>query len=269
MYFAHERHPECPWLELASLRRPGDLHKSIKERFGSGVSPADGARRVADIILGQSDGSVTRAAENLEGLLNTLSSHWVRFGPMYNAAKHGFAVGAEEDHVKMSAEQLTMETAGPAIQYLDYKKSDGRWMEATTFVDSPRSLALTGLAVLTLRSLWTVARSRYTDDDSPVETFQMQKPITEVFGDSTPSESSIRTVRSILQTINEEKAGEGGYGSWKSTSTVRSLDLRTPRRVRTPSKIAFSCDIGDDPERNPFRAGDLRNVGPHRLMPRC
>ena len=209
LYFAHERHPECPWLELASLRRPGGLHKSIKERFGSGVSPAEGARRVADIILGQSDGSVTRAAENLEGLLNTLSSHWVRFGPMYNAAKHGFAVGAEEDHVKMSSEQLTMETAGPAIQYLDYKKSDGRWMEATTFVDSPRSLALTGLAVLTLRSLWTVARSRYTDDDSPVETFQMQKPITEVFGDSTPSESSIRTVRSILQTINEEKAGEG------------------------------------------------------------
>ena len=159
--------------------------------------------------VGGAEGLVrrARAAENLEGLLNTLSSHWVRFGPMYNAAKHGFAVGAKEDHVKMSAEQLTMETAGPAIQYLDYKKSDGRWMEATTFVDSPRSLALTSLAVLTLRSLWTVARSRYTDDDSPVETFQMQKPITEVFGDSTPSESSIRTVRSILP---DDQRGEGG-----------------------------------------------------------
>ena len=78
----------------------------------------------------------------------------------------------------------------------------------TTLAEVTTTSSLAPTITLLLRSLWTVARSRYTDDDSPVETFQMQKPITEVFGDSTPSESSIRTVRSILQTINEEKAGE-------------------------------------------------------------
>jgi len=185
LYLAHADHQACPWLEIARLRSPqafksrvSKLRESLGEQetiddlvriFLGNTQPEPlGLRVTTEEWQRQIDGLVMLVAHVCNTLLGDAT--------LYNATKHGLAVVGGNSGLSLSAPSgdLTIATDGPGLTYLDLTAPDApdgrRWTKTLTFVQIESNLGLVEIIGLYIRSLWMIAKYRYTGaaDEMPI-----------------------------------------------------------------------------------------------------
>jgi hypothetical protein len=183
---AEEGVPPCPWLDLARVRTPGLFKMRARERFLN--SPLDTAERRRRVALAFYGAATTRSFEPRPAerewtrSLDSIESHLVGFanelldgGALYNAAKHGLALGPE--HREAEFKDLAS-SSGPSIEYLEVKRDDDRdrWYRTVDWVNIDLRLAEIGVGVELIRMLWNVARARYVLPRARIEHRLFDRP---------------------------------------------------------------------------------------------
>lgn len=178
LYFAHEKLPPCPALELARVRSPAKFKQMVRTRFLDSAYDDRGYRAtiskvfhlVADPSHVRPDPGVDKwwdSVDNIELFLRHFASDFVEAG-LYNSAKHGMALTPTEFGFKFGDSELT-QRHGPAIYHLeqrtDRKSGKARWFSTYHWVSTDRQAAMTFMGIKMIRVLWRNARLRYTEQN--------------------------------------------------------------------------------------------------------
>lgn len=172
LYFAHADLPECPWLKCAQLRSFAKFKGQVaamQDAPKSETELTDERRRVAEVFIGHmptdDESELLEGLDTIIRLLRLLARRLLSDSNLYNAAKHGLAVIAGESSVSFSDEDgdFVFGGGGASLAYLEIKGHDSakRWAITTQWVDTRQTLWLITFIIAQMRSLWTVARSRY------------------------------------------------------------------------------------------------------------
>lgn len=176
LVIAHLGLPPSPWLEIARLKNFGEFYKRMDELEGWLESP-EAESGLRQIFRGDTeakgigmDASDPRWAEDGRDLreLVRVAIRTYRDQRVAYATKHGLAVIPHELGLELSGdlEQLIVGQDGPAISYLELSSAPRKWRQTTRWVDAGKGLGLAVLIADQIRSLWSIARARYIDDDS-------------------------------------------------------------------------------------------------------
>jgi hypothetical protein len=180
MYLAHLGRPDSPRLQIARMRTPGAFKSAVQDLIAR-VPDLDLLDEVADVCYGVAEGRrITRRVDGqpldldfeLELMLETwnwfvyLAKMWLDEAALYNAAKHGFCIdaAASSGFWVGDADDPALAVEGAAITYLDLDRTTSEWVERRTFVDVSRTMTLTFLAIRLARQVWSVGKTRYTDE---------------------------------------------------------------------------------------------------------
>lgn len=183
LYLAHawatgDPLPSCPWLELSRLRRPSEFKQRVASRFID--APHDDADNLAALARvfyltdrpegikpSVDDARWTKSLESIESYLRAFAAEFLNRAPLYNAAKHGFALTPTEFGVKFKD---LIDTSGPAIRFLEAKELDAEakergdrlyWWESVHWVKADLRMILVRVGCELMQLLWGAARYRY------------------------------------------------------------------------------------------------------------
>jgi hypothetical protein len=184
LFFSHEHWPECPWLEMARLRRPGAFPERLKTLLKS--EDADQEQRIDAVFLGSVSPTDfvpppnaeewKKAGDGARLLLHLCAEQLLSDGAMYNAAKHGLGVKPGTSSLKFGSDEkpfpLDIGATGPSLMYVERTKQTDRqpprWQRGITWVHPSEHLTRVFLVLRLMESLWSVARARYLGDTSSV-----------------------------------------------------------------------------------------------------
>lgn len=177
MLLAHLRGRRCPWLEIVRLRFP-QFWTELDSYFDGSLPRARVERAFASIVIGfdhHADGlGITE--DDFEHRVKCTYA-WLSFfarelrdrGEVYNAAKHGFTVLADEAHFGVGEDLAApfMTHTGPSLELLTYDQIDKntkQWSSTTVWTNPVLSWFLTRVAADLLDAIWSVGRTRYVDE---------------------------------------------------------------------------------------------------------
>jgi hypothetical protein len=189
LFLAHEDGAACPWLELARLRRHDQFWKEV-ERLPERLELPEHRECVARVFMGAVNAEDLQPlpepevwAESLDAICTLLARAadiLVSEAALYNSAKHGLAVVAGNNALKLGTdEDIDISVEGPALSILERRTAPQRqpqWCETTVWVPLSATLATTRVMIQQIEALWSVARHRYTD----AEKFSMSRLTREV-----------------------------------------------------------------------------------------
>lgn len=178
LYLAHApngngRSPVCPWIEIASHRRPGDFKRRIGQRFDGG--PLTEERRDAlafvfylsrESIGVENAVDVEESIEEIDDWLTYVARRFLDEAPLFNSFKHGLAFQATDAALEVQADdQHVFSQAGPSLRFLETKPGpEGLWRAQTLWVRPDALIAETWFAIMLLRQVMIVGRARYLRD---------------------------------------------------------------------------------------------------------
>lgn len=176
MLLAHLRGRRCPWLEIVRLRFP-QFWTELDSCFDGSVPRAKVERAFASIVigfdnhnaqLGITEDDFERRVECTYAWLSFFAGELRDRGEVYNAAKHGFTVLAEEAYFGVGDDPAEpfMTHAGPSLELLTYDQIDKatkQWSSTTVWTNPVLSWFLTRVAADLLGAIWNVGRARYVD----------------------------------------------------------------------------------------------------------
>lgn len=193
LYLAHESSPTCQWLELARLRGPADFKERVEERFLSDqLSKAEKWERLHPVLVGapaeslpHGEEQLIRVMDALESAMTTFASDFFGGANRYNAAKHGMAVRAEEQALRVG-EGGRLSAQGIAIDYLEAKGQPKRWHRTTAWVDTDMRMGLTRIAAYLIQAVWEIAKKRYTDSIGTAQVYLLDKDLSDLVSRGRP-----------------------------------------------------------------------------------
>ncbi len=175
LYLAHEGGPPCPWLNVATLTSFERFWGAVDERFLKPVrSEADLRAVVADVVLGNltCPAGIPMDQADWESAVEKLTM-WMRFfsrylsedKPIYNAAKHGFALCTEEAHFafKDNKGKTVISRSGPSLEILVRSPWEGdsrTWSLRTVWTSPVASWFYCDVAIRIMDSIFQVGRYR-------------------------------------------------------------------------------------------------------------
>lgn len=171
IYLAHEGLPECPWLNMARVRSPGEFKQRVEKRFARSDV---GANRVqlAQVFFGTDQReNITPTPDadaweqgiaNIESFLRHYARHFLD-PDSYNALKHGLAVQTGEAGMQLGDGDL-IKVHGTALEFLSLRRDQHgrqRWNMTTRWIDVDKTMTFVYLATALIESIWNIARARY------------------------------------------------------------------------------------------------------------
>jgi len=175
LYLAHAGAPPSPWLELSQTRSPDEFKKRVRRRFGPGSKASDPANLaevartfyLTDVperlVPPPAPEEWSRGLALIEGYLRYFAALFLEKAALYNAAKHGLALLPGDIALEVG-DGSVLSQSGPAVQYLQLRKSDDghrRWSRVIHWVQSDRQVVLTYTAAILMADLWAAGRFRY------------------------------------------------------------------------------------------------------------
>lgn len=179
LYIAHSKRHPCPWVAMSSLTDFREFKSQVKKLQTS----LDTAERLEDLLevvsyaktnielFGLTDERWADHAEALKAVFQFAAMTFLGDSPLYNAAKHGFAVIPHDMGMSLElSEDFPMKKDGPALTFLERTTKDGptAWQESTQWVSAQWNLAWVKVIVDQIKSLWSSAKAHYqvrTDDE--------------------------------------------------------------------------------------------------------
>jgi hypothetical protein len=180
LFLAHWSSSGCPWLDVASERRPGEFKRRVEEEvIGQPMTTLQEAATF--VFLGNIQRPTAVPPEtwqqgiaNLAAFLRTFAARWLEDARLYNSLKHGLSVVPGAAQLAF-AEQPDMSDArslghGTSVDFLDWEVVPPKrrtWKQTTRWLDVSESLALIEVAHQMIEAMWGFGRARYTASPLP------------------------------------------------------------------------------------------------------
>lgn len=173
LFLSQEPPAQCPRLEMARLHVP-----DMKDRMTTYLEQdsAERRQRLRAVLAPQEQAvldpseepELQRRLEGTDRLFVGAAEAWLRDGFIYNATKHGLAVGVKRQRVSLGLgehDEHALSHAGVYLSALDRGQSAARqkWVEVEVLVEPDRIVWATGVCVAVMRSLWQVGQARFVD----------------------------------------------------------------------------------------------------------
>ena len=185
----HLGFPRCPWLEISALSEFRAFKNMVRSLVDTDRDDLE--RRIDGLLFGESPAADDARREFIAVATETVVAAARRVlddSPLYNAAKHGFAVLSDrtavefrieppddesaDDRAQREAVEKWMSDKGLTLESLEWiydKRTKVRqWRTAVRFVDPGHDLALAWLTIRVLSNVWRITKTRYAGG-GPVE----------------------------------------------------------------------------------------------------
>ncbi len=167
---AHLRGRRCPWLEIVRLRFP-QFWTELDSYFDGSAPRAKVECAFAAVVigfdhhndlLGITEDDFAHRVACTYAWLSPFAAELRDRAEVYNAAKHGFTVLAEEAYFGVGEDpaQPFMQHAGPSLELLTYDQIDKaakQWSSTTVWTNPVLSWFLTRVAADLTDAIWNVA----------------------------------------------------------------------------------------------------------------
>ncbi|GAB3552280.1 hypothetical protein GCM10027404_22610 [Arthrobacter tumbae] len=171
LYLAHSERDPCPGVAMSSLTNFAEFKRAVAKLQTS----LDTTERIADLLevvsysktnepFELSDEQWAEHAEGLKAVFQFAAETFLNDSPLYNAAKHGFAVIPHNVGMSLEvSEDFPMKKDGPALTYLERTTKDGEtaWQASTQWVSAQWNLAWVKVIVDQIENLWNSAKAHY------------------------------------------------------------------------------------------------------------
>lgn len=185
LFLAHAIGNECPAMEIATSRNPGELKKTLEFKVLASQFEDDLVAELGHTVFGL-DHRVPEHRTRIVAcvpLVRDLARLYLDESPMYNSIKHGMAAIAGETYFALGDSTMpgsgyTM--SGTSVEFLERVAADlnnstpAFWRSTTRWIDVRERLAAAICATHLIGSLWSLARKRFVGlpaDDAPVTVF--------------------------------------------------------------------------------------------------
>jgi hypothetical protein len=173
LYLAHADRNPCPWVAMSSLTNFTEFKREVAKLRSS----LDDEKRMSDLLEVVSGTKTNAAIDDVDD--DRWASHayglravfefairtFLDDSPLYNAAKHGFAIIPQDMGVALDIPDtdFSISQDGPAMTFLERTIKDGAtvWGVATQWVTAKSNLAWTALIVKQVENLWNAARMHH------------------------------------------------------------------------------------------------------------
>jgi hypothetical protein len=175
LFRAHEGDPNCPWIELASIRDFRRFKQGVKNLV-AGLHDGSCVDTASEVLLGRTEAASmdqdewdALAANNAEWLA-WLGEYFLN-SDAYNAAKHGLGVLPQNIALKVTIDETIdfLDGAGPCLEYLHSDRDEGgvrHWHRTTRWLKPDRSFACIHIGCKLIERLWAVGEVRHGFGDS-------------------------------------------------------------------------------------------------------
>lgn len=174
-----ETAPPCPWLEIAKIKRGrglmGKRLRDLKNRWKSQTA-REALTRVfyAQDLSGPEQAEKEQWADSVLGLRIVVAEAAKRLqeeANLYNSAKHGLSAVMGQAALRLGEESSPLlNMRGPSLTILESRPAaegtSHKWFETTRWVDTERTVALTGLVAHLIENAWHIARATYAEGPS-------------------------------------------------------------------------------------------------------
>jgi hypothetical protein len=177
LFVAHERPQGCPRLAVARLR-VNALHSEVKayrdetelDRRLARIRTALGFDDGGELAPGASEEVFRTGLEGADLLLRELGNQLLVNSPLYNSAKHGMALDGGMARIGFTTgspdpEKLDVYRDAMWLENLQYRDDEEQmtrtWTRTHVAVELDRLMALTGLAVDLINTIWRSGQVRF------------------------------------------------------------------------------------------------------------
>jgi len=178
LFLAHEKPQGCPRLAVTRLRisnlsKEMEAYRNEKDldtrlaRIRTALGFDDGG----ELAPGASEEVLRAGLEGADLLLRELGSQVLVNSPVYNSAKHGMALDGGTARIGLSTgsspdpEKLNVYRDALWLENLQYRDDEEQkkqtWTRTHTAVEPDRLMALTGLAVDLIDTIWSAGKVRF------------------------------------------------------------------------------------------------------------
>jgi hypothetical protein len=218
LYLAHEELPPCPWLEVARERHFAAFKAKVRKRIVERVADDDYLDALARVFYGSADPlpEITPDAwrdslENIASWLRHFGRWFLDDAGIYNAAKHGLAIQADQLSFRiMPTDQpdAGIGADGDAVTFLQLD-DEGRWRIANRWIDLNELLVATWMATQLLGNLWMIGKWRYTEE-RPEQVKFFEGPLYGAFREALAKERSGIVPTHLSMTLTYYRTAEDG-----------------------------------------------------------
>ncbi len=181
LLLAHASGNECPALEVARARSPGELKKALESMV---LAPAFEDALVVELgqIVFGLDHKVPEQRDRIVACLplcRDLARMYLDEAGVYNSIKHGMAAIAGDAYLAVGDPGTSgsgFAVSGTSIEFLERVfagPSPAFWRSTTRWVDIRERMAAAIFAMYLIDGMWSLARKRYTGHpvDEPVTVY--------------------------------------------------------------------------------------------------
>jgi hypothetical protein len=214
LYLAHSKENPCPWLALSGLlnfRVFKDTIRTLRTQLDQEATVSDLLRvftglDTRDSFAGLSESRWSEHREALVLLVRHCIDVVLDDANIYNAAKHGLALGSDEIGMAFGpeGEDALIERSGPTVSYLELVGSSKskHWHSSLRFVEPGVNLAWVALIMIRLEGLWAMAKfRRVAGAEEPSFIPLARGPIDDLLHKEAPNEVNLRGMSERLHEL--------------------------------------------------------------------
>ena len=175
LYLAHVNLPACPWIEAASLRKPGLFPKQARQ-LRARLHTEEAQESLMEVFTGarvyqDGPGQMPRAnweerREGLQLLMDEALERVLEGAPLYNSAKHGLTVKSGNVAITFDFPKdagIDLSADGPAMSFLERVTPQKRWGISHAWISASANTGLTFVICRQIEDLWALAAHRYVE----------------------------------------------------------------------------------------------------------
>ncbi|PPH10473.1 hypothetical protein C5C36_13970 [Rathayibacter sp. AY1G1] len=172
IYLAHAHSNPCPWIALSEFTNPRAFKDAVR-KLRRDLEQEETIADLLAVFTGSPDRSIfidqteERWANHREALVllvHHCADVFLDQANIYNAAKHGLALGSQEVGISLKppGDVPALERNGPTLNYLETAgpPHDKHWRRTLQFVQPDTNVGWVALILREIRVLWSIARHR-------------------------------------------------------------------------------------------------------------
>ncbi|PPI01201.1 hypothetical protein C5C95_03430 [Rathayibacter sp. AY1B7] len=222
LYLAHARSNPCPWVALSEFTNAREFKEAVR-KLRRDLEREETMADLLTVFTGSPDRSIfvdeteERWIDHRDALVllvHHCADVFLNQSNIYNAAKHGLALGSQEVgfSLKPPGDAPALERTGPTLNFLETAgpPNDKHWRRTLQFVQPDTNVGWVALILREIKVLWSIARRRRVRNVDELHiTFLQLGAVKELLRQEAPDAMNLSGFSERLHADKPQPAGSG------------------------------------------------------------